>query len=97
MKNKQPQTISLKEFSNRLTLEQKKMVAEEIDYYYLLTQFKDTREKMGISQEELAKKAQINRTTLSRVETGSRNATIETLNRIASAMDMQLNIHLSPY
>ncbi len=94
MKKKQPKTISLKQFAKDFTSEQKKIVKEEIKYYYLLTQFKEAREKKGLSQEELAQKAQINRTTLSKVETGSRNATIDTLSKIALAMDMQLDMRL---
>lgn len=52
---------------------------------------------MGLTQDELAKKAKINRTTLSKVETGSRNATIDTLIKLASAMDMQLDMSLRAY
>ena len=79
MKTKKPKTLSIKKFSRNFSQEQKKIVAEEIKYYDLLASFKKARKKKGLSQEILAKKANINRTTLSKVETGLRNATIDTL------------------
>lgn len=91
---KKPNRISLKEFAKDFTAEQKRIVQEETKYYYLLTAFRDAREKKGLSQEELAKKANINRTTLSQVESGLRNATIGTLDRLATAMDMRLDVRL---
>lgn len=90
----QQKTISLKEFSKDFTPEQKRVVEEETSYYYLLTSFKEAREKSGLSQEELAKKAKINRTTLSKIESGLRNATIDTLGKLASAMNMKLDVRL---
>ena len=87
-------TITLKAFSKNFTSEQRKIVEEEINYYDLLTSFKEAREKRGITQEELATKAKVNRTTLSKIESGLRNATIETLSKLASAMDMQLEVKL---
>lgn len=93
MKNQQ-KTVSLKEFSKHFTPEQHKMAEDEMRYYDLLTSFKEAREKKGLTQEELATKANINRTTLSKIESGLRNATIETLSRIASALDLQLEVKL---
>ena len=93
MKN-QAKTITLQEFSKNFTEKQRKIVIEEVKYYDLLTSFKEAREKRGITQEELAVKANINRTTLSKIESGLRNATVETLSKLASAMDMQLEVRL---
>ena len=95
MKSKKPKTISIKKFSHNFTNEQNKLVSEEIRYYDLLASFRAIRKKKGLSQEELAKKANLNRTTLSKVETGLRNATINTLMKIANAMDMKLDIKLN--
>lgn len=97
MKKQRPKTVSLNQFKKRFSEVQKKRIAEEVKHYYLLTQFKEAREKMGLTQDELAKKANVNRTTLSKVETGSRNATIDTLSKLASAMDMQLDMKLHAY
>lgn len=94
MKKILPKTISLKELSKNFTPEQHQIVADEMKYYDLLTTFKNEREKQGLSQEQLAKKANINRTTLSKIESGLRNATIETLARLATAMGMKLDVRL---
>lgn len=94
MKNQTKNTLTLKEFSKNLSFEQQKIIAEEIKYYDLLTSFKEAREKKGITQEQLAAKANINRTTLSKIESGLRNATIGTLSKLASAMDMELEVKL---
>jgi len=91
---KQQNTISLQEFSKGFTPEQKRIVEEETKYYYLLTSFREARENQGMSQEELAKKAKVNRTTLSQIESGLRNATIGTLDRLASALGMTLDVRL---
>lgn len=91
---KQLKTISIKEYSKGFTPQQKKVMEEETRYYYLLTSFKEAREKKGLSQEELAQKANINRTTLSKIESGLRNATIQTLDKLASALDMKLDVRL---
>ncbi len=91
---KQPKTISIKEFSQGFSQEQKRIVEEETRFYFLLTSFKEAREKKGLSQEELARKAKVNRTTLSKIESGLRNATIDTLDKLATAMDMKLDVRL---
>lgn len=92
--NIKPKTITLKEFAKEFTQEQRKIVDEETRHYYLLTSFKEAREKRGLSQEELAAKANVNRTTLSKIESGLRNATISTLEKLATAMDMKLDVRL---
>lgn len=94
MKKQQPKTYALKEFVKDFTAEQKRQLAEEVQHYYILTAFKHAREQKGMSQDELAQKAQINRSTLSKIESGLRNATIGTLEKLATALDMKLNIKL---
>lgn len=94
MKQRPIKTITLKEFGQNFTPDQKRIIDEETRYYYLLTSFKEAREKRGFSQDELAKKAKINRTTLSKIESGLRNATIGTLDKLAAALDMELDVRL---
>src|SRR5471030_396738 len=89
-----PKTITLKEFYKHFTPKQRKIVEEEKKYLELLMQIKQSRERKGLSQEQLAQKANINRTTLSKVESGLRNATVETLTKITQAMDMKLEFRL---
>lgn len=94
MKKSQPETITLNEFIGKLSAEQTRIVDEEIQYYRLLTKFKEARESKGLSQEELANKANINRTTLSKIESGLRNATIDSMMKLARALDMNLELRL---
>jgi DNA-binding XRE family transcriptional regulator len=94
MKKNKPKTISLKEFDKQFSPEEMKWIKARAKYYELLFTFKHERKLQKISQEELAKKANINRTTLSQIETGQRNATIEVLMNLANALKMKLEINL---
>ena len=46
----------------------------------------------NISQQELAKRASLNRSYISLIESGDRNATTETLGKIAVAMDIPTHL-----
>jgi XRE family transcriptional regulator, regulator of sulfur utilization len=46
----------------------------------------------NISQQELAKRASLNRSYISLIESGDRNATTETLEKIAAAMDIPTHL-----
>jgi transcriptional regulator with XRE-family HTH domain len=48
------------------------------------------REERGISLSELARRASVGKATLSGLETGSRNPTLETLQSVAAALDLPL-------
>ena len=89
-------TVSLDELTKDFTAEQWRIVAEERQSYELLLKFRQERRKQKMSQANLSKKAKINRTTLSRVENGIRNATVDTLSKIALALNMKLEIQLKP-
>jgi len=49
---------------------------------------REQRERASLSQEELAKAAQLNRTYISLLERGIRQPTLETLFRIADALSV---------
>ena len=52
---------------------------------------KECREEMGISQEELARRAKVSRTTLSGLESGAiRVTTTDTLLKIAGALNKKV-------
>lgn len=51
----------------------------------------DTRKEKGMSQEVLSGLADIGRTHLSAIERGERKPTLETLYRIACAMDVKMS------
>lgn len=51
---------------------------------------RDLRTKMGLSQEKLALKAGIDRTYLAGIESGKRNATITSLEKIVIALEISM-------
>ncbi len=50
---------------------------------------KNRREELGLTQEDLAEKAQIHRTYLSDVERGSRNICLFNIERMAGALELR--------
>ena len=51
---------------------------------------KELRNKIGISQEELADTAQLDRTYITSVECGKRNISIVNIEKLANALDVTL-------
>ena len=51
---------------------------------------KARREKLGLTQEDLADKARIHRTYLSDVERGTRNLSLVNIERLATALEWSL-------
>lgn len=51
---------------------------------------RELRRKRGISQEALAKAAQLSRTYLTEVETGRRNPTLNNISRLADALGVPI-------
>jgi len=49
------------------------------------------RDKLGISQEELAARAGLHRTYISDVERGARNVSLESIHRLAEALEVSLS------
>jgi len=49
------------------------------------------RGRLGISQEELAGRAGLHRTYISDVERGARNVSLESIHRLAGALDMPMS------
>ncbi|RFZ93002.1 XRE family transcriptional regulator [Mucilaginibacter conchicola] len=50
---------------------------------------KELRKEIGLSQEALANKAEIDRTYVTDVENGRRNISIENLEKLVNALDIQ--------
>jgi len=53
------------------------------------------RDQLGISQEELAGRAGLHRTYISDVERGARNVSLESISRLAAALDVPLSVLFS--
>lgn len=56
---------------------------------------REFREKLGISQEELAFRARLHRTYVSGVERGVRNPTVLVLGRLAKALEVEAALLLA--
>ena len=52
---------------------------------------KELRNKLGISQEELAFRSEIHRTYIASLEVGKRNVSIETLEKVVKALEVSLS------
>jgi DNA-binding XRE family transcriptional regulator len=85
-------TVSLEDAFRDFTPEQNKIVEAEIRYYEVLVELRKMRKKLGLTQEQLAMRADVPRTTITKIESGSFNPTINTLMSLASAMDKRLQV-----
>lgn len=94
MKKQRPQTVPLSNLTTDFTKEDWQEVEKEKKYYNLVVQLRALRQKAGMTQKELAEKASLPRATIVRVESGRRNATLETLMSMAGAMGRDLVISL---
>lgn len=50
---------------------------------------RERRRELGLSQEKLADRAQLHRTYVADVERGNRNPSLESITRIAGALDLK--------
>jgi DNA-binding XRE family transcriptional regulator len=87
-------TIPLEELFKDETPEERAYIEQEKKYYDIVVALYARRKKLKLSQQELAKKAKVPRTTISKIESGSRNVTLGTMMSIAQAMDSRIAIRL---
>lgn len=93
MKNKK-MSKSLKDFMPDITNEEREFIDQEKKYYEVVVSLRKKREQLGLTQEKLAKLSNIPRTTITRVESGARNATLQTLMSLAHAMGSTFDLRL---
>ncbi len=70
------------------------IIAQENLLYDIITTFYRVRKQLNMTQEELATRAGLPRSTVAKVESGKRNATVATLQAMARAMGKTLKIEL---
>ncbi len=92
LKNIATKTVSFEEVFQDFTPEQEKIAETEMRYYDVVLELKKLRNKLGLTQAELAQKALLPRTTISKIESGSYNPTLNTLMSIAAALNKKLRI-----
>jgi len=56
----------------------------------------DARKNSGLTQKQLSERAGITQADISRLENGNANPSLNTLKRLASAMEMTLKIEFTP-
>ena len=56
----------------------------------------DARKQSGLTQKELAERTGITQSDISRLENGSANPSLKTLQRLAEGMGMQLKLEFRP-
>ena len=62
-------------------------------YLKAAMELKKLRKDLKISQNELARKMNVKREFITRIESGEQNITIETLNRVAEATGKEFELH----
>lgn len=55
------------------------------------------RAKTGLTPAQLARRAGVPRSTVERIEAGTRQPSLVTMGRLLAAVDLDLRIHLEPY
>lgn len=79
--------------------EEFKIAYEERQFYLQIAHLvRDLREKVGMSQSEVAKKAKVSQPMIARLESGDhrRTPTIETIHRILAILGYQLVLEVKP-
>ncbi|MEN8253338.1 MAG: helix-turn-helix transcriptional regulator [Patescibacteria group bacterium] len=89
---KKNNTISLNQWGQQFTPAQKQKAKKANDYYAVVEEFKKTRRKLGLTQQQLADKVGTDRTVVTKIETGARNTTLNSLMMFAEGMDKKLKI-----
>jgi y4mF family transcriptional regulator len=62
----------------------------------LVITLKDRRETLKITQEDLAELADVGLRTLKAIESGKGNPTLNTLNKLADVLGMELKLEIKP-
>ena len=84
--------ISLDEFKKQFSKKDLREIEKEKRYYEVLMKLRSARKKKGFTQEKLSILAKVPRTTITKIESGNRNVTINTLMNIADALGKELVI-----
>jgi len=92
-RNKQ-RYLTLNELNKDVKKEERSFIESEKKYYEVVIELKKKREKLGLTQEQLSIMSKVPRTTITKVESGSRNATLQTIMAIAEAMGQNIELRL---
>ena len=84
--------ISLDQWGQQFSTAAKKKAKIANNYYEVVAEFKKTRKQLGFTQQQLADKAGVDRTVITKIESGARNTTLSSLMMLADSMDRKLKI-----
>ncbi|MFH2019600.1 MAG: helix-turn-helix transcriptional regulator [bacterium] len=87
--------IPLEEFNQDVTHEEREIINAEKKYYQIVKMLREQRNELGFTQEKLAQLSKVPRTTINKVESGSRNATLQTLMAMAQSMGKTIELKLA--
>lgn len=87
-------TIPLSNFISDETSAERDYINSEKKYMQIIMSLKQLRLTLGLTQAALAKKSELPRTTISKIESGSRNTTLQTIMILAKAMGKDITIVL---
>lgn len=87
-------SIPFRQMLTEYTPEQRAWVESKAKYYILLSDIRNQRKANGLTQQQLATKVHMPRTMITKIESGSRNVTLDTLMQIAQAMGRSLTVGL---
>jgi ribosome-binding protein aMBF1 (putative translation factor) len=90
MKTQKDQNLAT--WGKKFSKEQKKAAKTSNNYYEVVKEFKKTRQSLGLTQQEVAERSGMDRTIITKIESGARNTTINSLIMLAEAMDKKLKI-----
>jgi DNA-binding XRE family transcriptional regulator len=83
-------SISFTKLYKDLTPDQRIEVEKRKRYYQIMMLMRKSRMERGLTQTSLAKLVNLPRTMITKIESGERNVTIETLMNIAQVMGKEL-------
>jgi len=87
--------VPLSDFNKSVTVRERKLINAEKKYYHIVNALRNTRNSLGLTQEKLAQLSNVPRTTITKVESGSRNTTLQTLMAIADSMGKTIELKLA--
>ncbi len=87
-------TVPASTFFGDTSAAERKIIEAEKKYYQIIVALKEKRKKLGLTQEKLALLSNVPRTTITKVESGERNATLQTIIAMAQAMGKNVELRL---
>lgn len=77
---------------SQYSFKEQREIAKRTRYLKAAMELRRLRKELRLSQDELAKKVQVKREFISRIESGRQNVTLETLYRIADVVGKNLQL-----